>query len=193
MLPSNVSFAIAATRGRDHSLTQLATLTLPPEGSLTQDTVDVLNSRVPIVNRVFTATRGMQINWKPFEGGMLTPNFDYALNVSSNLAGLETTPQLNRPTTYDANGNPIYNYDSVYLFQRNFSDIVHDIFFNNGQFARLGVDYTADQRVHMSTFPRLPGLWGLEELVRPVFDYSVDYKWQNAQTGPSKCQAGRMD
>ena len=190
LLPQNVSFAIAATRGRDHSLTQLSTLTLPPELSSTQDTIDVLNSWVPIVQRVFTATRGMQIDWKPFEGGFLSPAFNYRLDVTSNLAPLETTSQFNAPVTYDSSGRPIYNYDSIYYFQRNFGDIARDIFFRNGAFARLGVDYNASQSVHMGTFPRLPGLWGLEKLVRPVFDYRVDYKWLNAQTNLQNAKQG---
>jgi len=190
LLPSNVAFAIAATRARDHSLAQLSTLTLPPEGSTTDDTVAVLNSRVPIVNRIFTATRGLQINWKPFEGGMLSPGFDYALDVTSNLAPLETNATFNTPVTYDANGNPIYNYDSVYLFQRGFSDIAKDIFFKNGALARLGTDFSANQRVHMTTQPRLPGLLGLEKLVRPVFDYQVTYKWLNAQTNLQNAKQG---
>src|SRR5665213_834351 len=115
LLPSRVEFAIAATRARDHSITQLSTLTLPPYGdSDPSDLAAVLDSRVPVVNRIFTTTRGMQITWKPFEGGMLSPSFDYALDVSSNLVPLETNAQLNKPVTYDANGNPVYNYDSVY-------------------------------------------------------------------------------
>ncbi len=191
LFPTNVSFAIAATRARDHSLTQLSSLTLPPYGDTSSaDLAAVLESRVPLVNRIFTATRGMQINWKPFEGGMLSPAFDYALDVSSNLAPLETNAQFNAPVTYDANGNPIYNYDSVYLFQRNFSDIAHDIFLKNGALARLGTDYAANQRVHMTTEPRLPGLFGLETLVRPVFDYSVEYKWLNAQTNLQNAKQG---
>ncbi|HET6401051.1 MAG TPA: cell surface protein SprA [Candidatus Kapabacteria bacterium] len=190
LLPSRVDFAIAATRARDHSITQLSTLTLPPEGSDSLATLAVLNSRVPLVNRIFTATRGMQITWKPFEGGMLSPSFDYALDVSSNLVPLETNAQFNTPVSYDANGNPVYNYDSVYLFQRSFSDIAHDIFLKNGALARLGTDYAANQRVHMSTLPRLPGLFGLETLVRPVFDYQVNYKWLNAQTNLQNAKQG---
>lgn len=192
LLPSRVDFAIAATRARDHSITQLSTLTFPPypDDTVASEIAAVLDSRVPVVNRIFTATRGMQITWKPFEGGMLSPSFDYALDVSSNLAPLETNAQFNTPVTYDVNGNPIYNYDSVYLFQRNFSDIAHDIFLNHGALARLGTDYAANQRVHMSTLPRLPGLFGLETLVRPVFDYQVDYKWLNAQTNLQNAKQG---
>jgi len=182
LLPSNVSFAVAATRGRDHSLTQLSTLTLPPEGTH-QDTLNVLQSRVPLVNRVFTATRGMQINWKPFEGGLLSPAFDYSLDVSSNLVPLETYTVFNKPTSYDANGDPIYNYDSVYYYQRSLHDIESDIFLKNGALVRPGIDFNESQKVHMGTSPRLPGLFGVEKLVRPVFDYRVEYKWLNAQTG----------
>ncbi|HWF43572.1 MAG TPA: cell surface protein SprA [Candidatus Kapabacteria bacterium] len=182
-LPSNVSFAVSATRGRDHSLNRLSTLTLPPEGSTYQDTLDVLNSRVPLINRTFTATRGMGLNWKPFEGGVLSPGFEYALDVQSNLVPLETQAQYNRPVTYDQNGNPIYNYDSIYLYQRSVSQIMHDIFFNNGALVRPDVDFNSSQKLHMATTPKLPGLFGLEKLVRPVFDYRVEYRWLNAQTG----------
>jgi len=182
LLPSNVSFAIAATRARDNSLEQLSTLSLPPEGAPPADTQAVLNSRVPLINRIFTATRGVAITWKPFEGGILTPAFDYSLDVTSNLAGLETTPVYNQPTTYDSNGRPIYNYDSVYLYQRSTHDILNDIFFKNGAIARPGQDYSASQKVHMGTLPRLPGLFGIEKFIRPVFDYKVEYKWLDAQT-----------
>ncbi len=190
LMPSNVSFAIAATRTRDHSLEQLSTLTLPPENSPPADTQAVLASWVPLVNRTFTATRGLQIDWKPFEGGMLSPVFNYALDVSSNLAPLETTQAFNQPTTYDANGNPIYNYDSVYYYQRSFHDILNDIFFKNGQLADLGQDFSASQRVHMGTTPRLPNFFGLEKLVKPVFDYRVEYKWLNSQTGLQNAKQG---
>ncbi len=190
LTPSNVSFGISATRSRSISLEQLSTLTLPPEGSTTQDTLDILNSRVPVINRVFTATRGMQIDWQPFEGGMLSPKFNYALDVTSNLAPLETTTSWNQPTTYDANGNPIYNYDSVYYTQRSFHDILNDVFFKNGQLAQLGQDFSASQRVHMGTTPRLPGLFGFEKWVKPVFDYQVTYKWLNAQTGLQNAKQG---
>ena len=195
LFPSTVSFAISATRGREHSLEQLSTLTFPPTEGLDDstahaDTVNVLRSRVPLVNRVFTATRGMQINWKPFEGGMLSPGFDYALDVSSNLSALETSTQFNQPTTFDVNGNPIYNYDSVYYYQRDFHDILNDIFFKNGALANLGQDYNATQRIHMTTTPRLPLLFGLEKLVKPLFDYNVNYKWLNTQTGFQNAKQG---
>ncbi len=190
LLPSNVSFAIAATRGREHSLEQLSTLTLPPEGSDSATILAVLNSRVPLVNRVFTATRGMQIDWKPFEGGILSPSFNYALDVTSNLSPLETSTAFNAPTTYDGNGNPIYNYDSIYYYQRSFHDILNDVFFKDGQLARLGEDFSASQRVHMSTSPKLPGLFGLEKLVKPVFDYQVTYKWLNSQSGLQNAKQG---
>ncbi|HEY3875692.1 MAG TPA: cell surface protein SprA, partial [Candidatus Kapabacteria bacterium] len=190
LVPSNVSFALSATRGREHSLAQLSTLSLPPDGADSADIAEVLASRVPLVNRVFTVTRGMQATWKPFEGGMLSPSFDYALDVSSNLSPLETSTQFNTPTSHDANGNPIYNYDSVYYYQRNFSDILHDIFFHNGALADLGEDYNASQRVHMSTTPRLPLLFGLEKLIKPVFDYSVTYKWLNTETGLQNAKQG---
>ncbi len=190
MMPSNVSFALAATRSQSMSLEQLSTLTLPPEGSQPSDTLAVLNSRVPIVNRIFTATRGMQIDWQPFEGGLLSPKFNYALDVTSNLAPLETSTAWNQPTTYDLNGNPIYNYDSIYYTQRSFHDIMNDVFFKNGQLAQLGQDFSASQRVHMATSPKLPGLFGLEKLVKPVFDYQVTYKWLNSQSGLQNAKQG---
>ncbi len=191
LMPSNVSFAISATRSQEQSLEQLSTLTLPPYGSGNyQDTLDILNTRVPLINRVFTATRGMQIDWQPFEGGMLSPKFSYALDVQSNLTPLETTTAFNQPTTFDANGNPIYNYDSVYFYQRSFHDILNDIFFKNGQLADLGTDFSANQRIHMSTTPRLPGLFGFEKLIKPVFDYQVTYKWLNSQSGLQNAKQG---
>jgi hypothetical protein len=68
--------------------------------------------------------------------------------------------------------------------------ILHDVFFKNGQLAQLGIDYNADQKVHMATQPKLPGLFGLEKLVKPVFDYKVDYRWLNNQTGLQNAKQG---
>ncbi len=189
-LPSNVNFILSATRGRDNSLNRLSTLTLPPEGSQQEDTLAVLRSRVPTINRIFTATRGMSMNWKPFEGGMLSPSFEYALDVSSNLAPFETYSTFNKPTRYDANGNPIYDYDSVYVYQRSVSDILHDIFPKNGSLVNPGQDFNASQKLHMGTSPKLPGLFGFEKLVRPVFDYRVEYRWQNSQTTQQNAKQG---
>ncbi|MDP4243529.1 MAG: cell surface protein SprA [Bacteroidota bacterium] len=190
-LPTQVSFAISATRGRDHSLNRLSTLSFPSDLSDAEAIQEILNSRVPLINRVFYATRGMQINWKPFEGGMLSPAFDYSLDVSSNLVPLETRAQLNGAVHYDANGNIISaDYDSVYYYQRSVQDIMRDIFFKDGQLARPGVDFNASQKVHMGTQPRLPGLFGLEKLLKPVFDYRVEYRWLNTQTNLQNAKQG---
>ena len=188
--PSNVNFVASATRGRDNSLARLSTLSLPPEGSPQPDIDAVLNSRVPQIDRIFTATRGMSLNWKPFEDGILSPNFEYALDVSSNLTPFETYNAFNIPVRYDANGNPIYDYDSVYIYQRSVHDIMKDIFLKNGALVNPGQDFNAAQKLHMGTSPKLPGLFGFEKLVRPLFDYRVEYRWQNAQNGLQNAKQG---
>jgi hypothetical protein len=186
-LPSNVRFAVSATRGRKHSLDRVSTLEFPLEATL-QDTLDVLNSRKDFINRNFTVTRGMQFQWKPTEGGLLSPAFDYGLDVTSNLAPLETRNSFLGVDT--STGQPIYYYDSVSSTQRAFSEILRDVFFKNGALVRPGNDYQATQRVNMTTNPKLPWFFGLEKLVRPVFSYHVDYRWEDAQTGIQTAKTG---
>ena len=53
----------------------------------------------------------MQINWKPFEGGMLSPAFDYSLDVTSNLVPLETYSTLNRPTRCELHDDERHKHD----------------------------------------------------------------------------------
>lgn len=171
-LPNKVSFAVSATRGRTHSLNRLSTLQFLP-GSDAIDSNDVLRSRVPFITRVFTGTRGMQIGWKLTEGGFLSPQFDYGLDVTSNLAPLETEK---------VDHGPEATADSLFYRQRSVSSILNDIFLKDGNLVNPGRDFASSQRVKMSTSPRLPTLFGLEKLVKPIFTYNVDYRWLDAQT-----------
>lgn len=180
-LPQRVAFAISATRGRVHSLNRISTLEWPTYTISEQDSLDILRSRVPLINRTFTTTRGMQVSWKFTDGGLLSPAIEYGLDVTSNLVPLETIEIPNAP------GN---GYDSVYSYQRPFNDILKDIFLKNGQLARLGQDFNSSQRVAFNTTPRMPYFFGLEKLVRPVFNYRVDYRWQNDQTGLQNAKQG---
>src|SRR5258708_37348906 len=107
---------ISATRGRLHYLNRVSTLAFPPL-SLLQDTLDVLNGNVPFINRVFTANRGFGFTWKLTENGLLSPQIDYRLDVSSNLGALGTNSNFNTPVRFDSSGNPIYDYDSAYYYQ----------------------------------------------------------------------------
>ena len=118
-LPQRFTTGISATRGRMHYLNRVSTLVFPPLSTY-QDTLDVLNSNVPFINRIFTASRGFGFTWKLTENGLLSPQIEYRLDVSSNLGGLETNSQNNTPVTFDANGDPIYSYDSTYYYQRTF-------------------------------------------------------------------------
>jgi len=172
-LPSRVAFAISATRSRNNSLTRLSTLQFPEYTISHEDSLDIFRSRVPQINRVFTATRGMQFTWKLSEGGLLSPSVEYGLDVTSNLVPLET---------YNVFNQSGLGYDSVYSYQRAVGDILRDIFFKDGQLVRPGRDYNTSQRLTFNTLPRLPYLLGLERIIRPIFNYRVDYRWQDAQT-----------
>jgi hypothetical protein len=171
---------ISATRGRQHYLNRTSTLAFPPFSSL-QDTLDVLNGNVPFINRIFTANRGFSFTWKLTENGFLSPQIDYRLDVASNLGALETT------TVPNANGD---FYDSVYIYQRSFKDMMSDVFFKNGALARLGQDYLTQQHFHLTTNPRLPWLLWIDKFIRPIFNYNVDYKWTDALTGYQNARTG---
>jgi hypothetical protein len=179
-LPQRFTTGISATRGRTHYLNRLSTLVFPPN-SLYQDTLDVLNSNVDYINRIFTANRGFGFTWKLTENGLLSPQIEYRLDVTSNLGALETNIVPNQ------NGN---FYDSVYIYQRPFSSILKDVFFKNGAFARLGDDYLEVQHFRLTTNPRLPWLFWIDKYVRPIFSYDVTYKWVDALTGQQNAKTG---
>jgi hypothetical protein len=179
-LPNKFSTALSLTRGRKHSLYRLSTLQFAPFSTY-EDSALVLASRQPIINRVFSATRGAQFTWKLSENGLLSPQVEYNLEVTSNLAHLETIAKPNEDGNY---------YDSMYFYQRNFSDIFSDIFFTNGALARLGNDYLSQQRVKITTNPRLPWLFWIDKYIRPIFSYTVDYRWSDAQTPAQNAKTG---
>ncbi|MEI8133665.1 MAG: cell surface protein SprA [bacterium] len=187
-LPQRFNMGISATRGRMHSLYRTSTLVFPP-GSTPEEVQDILSSNVPYINRVFTANRGFGFTWKLSENGLLSPQVDYKLDVSSNLAGLETYSVPNRLDT-DAFGNPIYTYDSAYIYQRPFKAIMSDVFFKNGAIARLGNDFLASQHIRITTTPRLPWLLWIDKFIRPIFLYNVDYRWTDAQNGQQNAKTG---
>lgn len=179
-LPNTVRFGVSATRGRNHSLNRLSTLQFPPNSTF-EDSIDVLRSRVPFINRLFTATRGMAVKWKLSEGGLLSPNFDYGLDVTSNLAPLETFERYKFGPEFS---------DSVEFHQRGIGAILDDIFLKDGKLVNPGRDFVASQRLSMTTTPRLPSLFGIEKIFRPIFSYSVDYRWQDAQTNQQNSKQG---
>ncbi len=179
-LPQRFTVGISATRGRMHYQNRVSTLVFPPDASF-QDTLDILNSNVPFINRIFTASRGFGFTWKLTENGLLSPQIEYRLDVSSNLGGLETFTRNNQPGNY---------YDSAYIYQRTFKDIMGDVFFKNGALARLGSDFLTLQHFRLTTNPRLPWLFWLDKFIRPIFSYNVDYKWTDAQTGQQNAKTG---
>src|SRR5436190_1210788 len=128
------------TYSRLHYQNRTSTLQFLPNSNA-EDSLAVLASNVPYINRVFTASRNFGFTWKLTENGLLSPQIEYRLDVSSNLGGLETNSENNKPVSFDANNNPIYSYDSIYYFQRSFKAILGDIFFKDGALARLGRDY----------------------------------------------------
>jgi hypothetical protein len=187
-LPQSLRFGISATRGRVHSLNRVSTLDFGT-AQTAEDSIEVLRGRVPFINRTFTATRGIQATWKLTENGLLSPSFDYGLDVTSNLAPLETDQSF-KNMTYDSLGRPNYDYDSVSIRQRELNAILRDIFFKDGALVRPGRDIAASQRVGMTTSPRLPWFFGLDKFIRPVFSYRVDYRWQDAQTNLQYSKVG---
>jgi hypothetical protein len=187
-LPQRFTTGISVTRSRFHYLNRTSTLVFPPTGDYI-DTLDVLNSNVQFINRIFTASRGFGFTWKLTENGLISPQIEYRLDVTSNLGELETDITPNQ-TGKDAFGNDVPIYDSVYIFQRSFKAILNDIFFKNGAFARLGHDFYELQHFRLSTSPRLPWLFWLDKYIRPIFNYNVDYKWTDAQTREQNAKTG---
>lgn len=180
LLPQTLSFGLSTTRGRTNQLNRLSTLQYPPDATH-EDSVDIESSRVPFITRLFTATRGMNFQWKPTEGGFLSPSFTYGLDVTSNLGVFEREAVQRDGALFS---------DSTYFYQRPISAIIDDIFFKDGKLVDPGRDFFATQRLSMQTSPRLPSLFGLEKLVRPIFSYSVDYRWQDAQTNLQNSKVG---
>ncbi len=179
-LPQKFTTGISVTRGRQHYLNRISTLSFPPFSTY-QDTIDVLNGNVPFINRIFTSNRGFGFSWKLTENGFLSPQIDYRLDVSSNLGGLET---------YNVNNSSGNDYDTTSFYQRTFKSMVNDIFFKDGAFARLGQDFLTVQHIQLTTNPRLPWILWIDKFIRPIFSYTVDYKWTDALTGQQNARTG---
>lgn len=189
-LPSRLTLGVSATRSRLSYIDRISTLVFPPFTTL-QDTIDILNSRQPFINRAFTMNRSMAFTWKLTENGFLSPVIDYSLDVASNLAGLETYNSPNDSAYQDVNGNWVYPYDSVYFYQRPFKAILGDIFFTHGKLVNPGHDYLAVQKFKLSTSPRLPWIFWVDKYIRPVFTYTNEYKWFDAQAGAQGDRTGQ--
>jgi hypothetical protein len=172
-LPMRFSTGLSMTRGRKHWIDRTSTLQYPVNADAT-DSMLVQQSRKATINRAFTADRGLGFTWKLTENGILSPQIDYNLQVTSNMGYLETDAVPNQANN---------SYDSVYFYQREFSKILGDVFFTNGAIAKLGEDYLTIQRFKLSTSPRLPWLFWVDRYLRPIFTYNVDYRWINSQTG----------
>lgn len=183
-LPQKLTLAFSGTRGRKHYLDRLTPSMLPPVGSLPEDTIKALRGRVPIINRVFTSNRAMNLSWKLTENGFISPQIDYSLDVASNLGGLETY------AIPDKQGN---FYDSLKYYQRPFGDILDDVFMKDGALVRLGRDYLAVQKFRLTTNPRLPWLFWIDKFVRPIFSYNVEYRWNDAQTNEQNGKTGNWN
>ncbi|HET9137181.1 MAG TPA: hypothetical protein VFO76_11125, partial [Candidatus Kapabacteria bacterium] len=182
-LPQRITLGSSFTRSRLHYLNRSSTLSFPvPSGP--EDSALVLSSLVPFVTRSDTATRSMAINWKLTDNGLLSPTFDYSLYVVSNLTPLETTPVNNQPDN---------TYDSVYYYQRPFRSVLSDVFFKDGALVRPGKDFLANQHLRITTNPRLPWLLWVDKYLRPLFSYTVDYRWFDAQTGAQNDRTGQWN
>lgn len=115
-----------------------------------------INNRVidPIVSRDFSASRGMNFNWKMSENGFFNITTTYNLSVSSSLSHLET----------DAN-----------KIERSESEIWNDIF--GGVW--FGRDFAYNQTLDIRTAPKLPSIWNLSRYFTLTFGYNVRYQWNN--------------
>ncbi|HYM19837.1 MAG TPA: cell surface protein SprA [Candidatus Kapabacteria bacterium] len=190
-LPQHLTLGANASRSRLHYINRVSTLSFFGTSNL-QDTLDILNSLVPFVNRQFTMNRTMAFSWKLTENGFLSPQIDYSLDVTSNLALLETTPKPNASSYVDSTTGQVFNpYDSLYYYQRPFKAILGDIFFTHGKLVDPGKDFSAVQRFKLSTTPRLPWIFWLDKYLRPLFNYNVEYRWYDAQTGFQNDRTGQ--
>ncbi len=172
-LPSRFNTGVSMTRGRKHWIDRLSTLQYPINATA-EDSIIVLNSRQATINRTFTADRGFGFTWKLSENGLLSPQIDFNMQVTSNMGYLETITDDHKKTNY---------YDTVYRRQREFNDMLGDIFFTGGALAKLGEDFQTIQKFKLTTNPRLPWLFWVDKYIRPLFSYNVDYRWINSQTG----------
>ncbi len=182
-LPQKISMNASFTRSRLHYMNRVSTLqfteTMSPE-----DSELVRRSLVPFVTRSDTATRSLSFNWKLTENGLLSPALDYSLYVVSNITPLETTPINNQPDN---------TYDSVYYYQRPFKSVLGDVFFKDGALVRPGKDFYSTQHLRITTNPRLPWILWIDKYIRPIFSYTVDYRWFDAQAGVQNDRTGQWN
>jgi cell surface protein SprA len=121
------------------------------------------------INRTFGAQRSLQFNWPLIEGGLLSPQFDYQVDISSNMSHLEL----------DRFGQ-----------QRSLADILHDALLGEKPLS-FGFDTQYGQTISLSTKPVLPKMWMIDRIFTPSFRYSSRYDWsRNLQAGDLGRSAG---
>lgn len=109
-------------------------------------------------SRQFDANRGFNMNWKFLENWIVDISGDYSFRSGSDLTFLETTN------------------DSLRI-QRSNSEILKDIFFNNG-LINWGKDLDYSQSVSINPKFNIPGLRNFVDLTG---SYRVNYGWRASQ------------
>ena len=122
----------------------------------------------PKIQRDFTTTRKFGFNWTITEGGALNLGLNYSANFQSSLTDL-----LTRQIGIDENDEPI-------TIERSESEIWSEIFSG----VLFGTDYNFKQTFDITTKPKLPSIWGLDNNFNISLGYSVSYNWSNNFTQP---------
>jgi cell surface protein SprA len=136
--PQSFSSSLTAKRNRNVNVTR-ASLTASSQTTISRD---------------FTSTRGLTINWKLSENGILNLSTSYAVDVASSLTYLETDSYNN---------------------QKREGALWWDIW-KSGLF---GKDYQYNQTIDIRTSPRLPALWDINKYFTLSAGYNVKYQWMN--------------
>ncbi len=135
-LPQNFNWNIGLRRSKSTSISR-----------------PILNTLIePRISRDFSASRGMNFNWKMSENGFFNITTTYNLTVSSSLSHLET---------------------DVNKLERSESEIWNDIFGG----AWFGRDFAYNQTLDVRTAPKLPSIWNLSRYFTLTFGYNIRYQW----------------
>ena len=105
--------------------------------------------------RAFSASRSMSFSWQFWDGGLVNLGTDYQVDIQSNLTRLEL----------DRFGQ-----------QRNFSDMLGDIFFSD-RLVDFGTDQSYNQSINLKTKLIMPKIWDLDKTITPSANYSSHYSW----------------
>jgi cell surface protein SprA len=111
----------------------------------------------PII-RDFTANRSAQLNWKLSNGGFLNPVIDYTVRNTSTLL----------PYEFAEDGS-----------QRTGSEIIKNMFANDGEFLKFGNSTMHTQNVSIIMKPVIPDIYGLNKHLDMTSSFNTDYNWND--------------